>query len=56
MPLFVVTKEGSELEESQKQIIKKVLRETYSPRHVPDQIIQVSIYLIRFLAKNWNCQ
>lgn len=42
MPLFVVTKEGSELEESQKQIIKKVLRETYSPRHVPDQIIQVS--------------
>ncbi|NBA74049.1 acetoacetate--CoA ligase [Emticicia sp. ODNR4P] len=42
MPLFVVTNDGNILNDAQKQQIKKVLRDTYSPRHVPDQIIEIS--------------
>jgi acetoacetyl-CoA synthetase len=39
MPLFVVS--ASKLTEEQITTIKKHIRATYSPRHVPDEIIQV---------------
>ena len=41
MPLFVVMNEGYSLTENVKQAIKKQLRADYSPRHVPNEIIQV---------------
>jgi acetoacetyl-CoA synthetase len=41
MPLFVVMKEGQLLTDDVKQKINKTLRTDYSPRHVPDEIIQV---------------
>jgi acetoacetyl-CoA synthetase len=41
MPLFVVMKEGNELTEDIKKEINTVLRNDYSPRHVPDDIIAV---------------
>ncbi len=39
MPLFVMMNENEELSEELKTKIKKVIREAYSPRHVPDEII-----------------
>ena len=42
MPLFVVCTEGVVLDDNLKSKIKKSLREAYSPRHVPDDIIEVS--------------
>ncbi len=42
MPLFVVCTEGVVLADNLKSKIKKSLREAYSPRHVPDDIIAVS--------------
>lgn len=42
MPLFVVMKEGELLTDEIKVAINKALRTAYSPRHVPDEIIQVS--------------
>lgn len=42
MILFVVLREYSELSELLKQEIRKVLRESYTSRHVPDKIIAVS--------------
>ena len=41
MPLFVVLREGLTLNEALKGEIRKVLREKYSPRHVPDEIHQI---------------
>ena len=41
MPLFVVMREGSQLTEGIKTKINNTLRTDYSPRHVPDEIIQV---------------
>jgi acetoacetyl-CoA synthetase len=41
MPLFVVMKEGRKLDEEIKDSIKHALRTQYSPRHVPDEIIEV---------------
>ena len=41
MPLFVVMKEGELLTDEVKGSINKALRTAYSPRHVPDEIIQV---------------
>ncbi|MBL7813456.1 MAG: acetoacetate--CoA ligase [Saprospiraceae bacterium] len=41
MPLFVVCTEGVILDDILKSKIKKSLREAYSPRHVPDDIIAV---------------
>jgi len=41
MPLFVVLKPGHELDETLKKKINTVLRDDYSPRHVPDDIIAV---------------
>lgn len=42
MPLFVVMQEGKILDDSSITRIKNQLRQEYSPRHVPDKIIQVS--------------
>ncbi|MGN6439592.1 MAG: acetoacetate--CoA ligase [Agriterribacter sp.] len=42
MPLFVVMKEGALLTDEIKLSINKALRAAYSPRHVPDEIIQVN--------------
>lgn len=41
MPLFVVMKEHQSLTEDIRKEIRTVLRTTYSPRHVPDDIIEV---------------
>lgn len=42
MPLFVVLKDGMTLNETIIGAIRKVIRESCSPRHVPTHIIQVS--------------
>lgn len=42
MPLFVVMPEGKQLNDEVRQVIKQALRERYSPRHVPDKIIQMA--------------
>src|SRR5690606_23228388 len=41
MPLFVVMKEGQRLDDKIKEAIRHALRTQYSPRHVPDEIIEV---------------
>lgn len=41
MPLFVLLKEGAEMNDVLAGKIKTVLRSTYSPRHVPDAIVVV---------------
>ncbi len=41
MPLFVLMEEGQELTEQVRQAIRDQLRADYTPRHVPDEIIQV---------------
>ncbi len=41
MPLFVKLEEGIVADEALKDRIKKQLRSDYSPRHVPDEIIEV---------------
>jgi acetoacetyl-CoA synthetase len=42
MPLYVVMKPGFELNDEIRAKIRKQLREQYSPRHVPDDIIAVA--------------
>lgn len=42
MPLFVWMNDGHELTEEVQRTVKKLLREDYTPRHVPDDIIEVS--------------
>jgi acetoacetyl-CoA synthetase len=41
MPLFVVLREGEDVDESLEQAIRKQVREHCSPRHVPDRILKV---------------
>lgn len=41
MPLFVVMKEGKKLDDAVKDSIRHALRTQYSPRHVPDEILEV---------------
>lgn len=41
MPLFVVLKEGGTLDSDLEKSIKAAIRERCSPRHVPDEILQV---------------
>lgn len=41
MPLFVVLPEGTDLDDDLRQRIRAAIREQVSPRHVPDDIIQV---------------
>jgi acetoacetyl-CoA synthetase len=42
MPLFVVIKPHHQLDEALRQKIRQRLRTDYSPRHVPDEIIEVT--------------
>jgi len=42
MPLFVMMDEGFELNDSVKKEIKTALKNQYSPRHIPDDIVLVS--------------
>lgn len=42
MPLFVVMKPGVELTEDLKKKINTTLRNEYTPRHVPDDIVEVT--------------
>ncbi len=42
MPLFVVLKEGAQLSEDVKKRINDAIRQNSSPRHVPNDIFQVS--------------
>jgi acetoacetyl-CoA synthetase len=41
VPLFVALKEGYRLDEELRQRIRTQLRREYSPRHVPDEIVEV---------------
>lgn len=41
MPLFVKMKDGLKLDDEITKKINKVIRESYTPRHVPDEIIPV---------------
>jgi acetoacetyl-CoA synthetase len=41
MPLFVVLAEGVQLDDALKQKINATIRTHFSPRHVPDAIIDV---------------
>jgi acetoacetyl-CoA synthetase len=41
MPLFVVMREGSELDEELPREIARRVREQCSPRHVPDEVFQI---------------
>jgi acetoacetyl-CoA synthetase len=41
MPLFVVCTEGSFFDADFKQTINQALKNAYSPRHVPDEIIEI---------------
>ncbi len=42
MPLFVVLREGAELDEALSKAIKARIREDCSPRHVPNEIVTVA--------------
>jgi acetoacetyl-CoA synthetase len=42
MPLFVVLREGSSLDDDLTATIRKRVREDCSPRHVPDEIRQIA--------------
>jgi acetoacetyl-CoA synthetase len=41
MPLFVVVREGADLDDELVQRIRRRVREDCSPRHVPDEIRQI---------------
>ncbi len=41
MPLFVTLQEGGVLDDALVQRVKQTLRKTYSPRHVPDEVVAV---------------
>jgi acetoacetyl-CoA synthetase len=42
MPLFVVLREGAELDEDLRKAIARRVRERCSPRHVPDEVFQIA--------------
>jgi acetoacetyl-CoA synthetase len=42
MPLFVVLREGSELDDELRREIARRVRERCSPRHVPDQVFRIA--------------
>lgn len=41
MPLFVQLKENQQLDDALKKLINTSIRKAYSPRHVPDEIIEI---------------
>jgi len=42
MPLFVVLREGAELDDGLRREIARRVRERCSPRHVPDEVLQIA--------------
>jgi acetoacetyl-CoA synthetase len=42
MPLYVVLREGDELDDDLRGEIRRRVRESCSPRHVPDEIVQIA--------------
>ena len=42
MPLFVVLREGAELDDDLRREIARRVREQCSPRHVPDEVFQIA--------------
>jgi acetoacetyl-CoA synthetase len=40
MPLFVVLREGVDLDEALRERIRRQIRSSFTPRHVPDEIVQ----------------
>ena len=42
MPLFVVLREGAELDDDLTQEIARRIREDCSPRHVPDEVFAIA--------------
>jgi len=42
MPLFVTVRQGAKLDEILKNKIKTTIRSEYTPRHVPDEIIEIT--------------
>ena len=42
MPLFVVLREGAELDDELRREIARRIREHCSPRHVPDEVFQIA--------------
>jgi acetoacetyl-CoA synthetase len=42
MPLFVVLREGAELDDDLRRAIARGVRERCSPRHVPDEVFQIA--------------
>jgi acetoacetyl-CoA synthetase len=42
MPLFVVLREGAELNDGLRREIARRVRERCSPRHVPDEVFQIA--------------
>ncbi|KAA3621575.1 MAG: acetoacetate--CoA ligase [Bacteroidetes bacterium] len=51
MPLFVVVEQGFSLDEDLKSEVKKRLKSEYSPRHVPDEIIEVKVIPLTISGK-----
>ena len=41
MPLFVVLREGSELDDDLRKALARAIREACSPRHVPDEVLAI---------------
>jgi acetoacetyl-CoA synthetase len=41
MPLFVALADGAALDDALRERIRRALRTAFTPRHVPDEIIQV---------------
>ncbi len=41
MPLFVVLREGAELDDDLRAEIARRIRESCSPRHVPDEVFEI---------------
>ena len=42
MPLFVVLREGAELDDELRREIARRVREHCSPRHVPDEVFEIA--------------
>jgi acetoacetyl-CoA synthetase len=42
MPLFVVLREGAELDDELRKALARRIRERCSPRHVPDEVFEIA--------------
>lgn len=54
MPLFVVLKSEATLTSEQIKKIKSTIRESYTPRHVPDEVIQIPEVPYTISGKKWR--